>query len=102
MIIDIGNESDFQATKGVSVEVKGLKYKIAIFNVNGQFYAVKDPCPHAGHPLSNGHIIQNVLSCPGHNWQFNLETGKCIKGDKEIVLKMFEIRSENGKLLLVV
>lgn len=40
--------------------------------------AYKDLCPHAFWPLSAGAVNNGVLECPGHGWEFNVETGKCL------------------------
>ena len=49
--------------------------EIAIFNVDGAFYAISNHCPHQGGPLVVGTVNGKVLTCPWHSWQFNLETG---------------------------
>jgi nitrite reductase/ring-hydroxylating ferredoxin subunit len=37
-----------------------------------------DRCPHAHWPLSGGDLVNGVLHCPGHGWQFDAATGRCI------------------------
>ena len=58
--------------KAVTVEGK----KIALFNVNGAFYAIEDACPHRGGPLSEGNVENGAVFCPWHAASFNLETGE--------------------------
>ena len=59
---------------GRTVEVQGVW--IALFNVDGSFYAVDNTCPHAGGPLGEGHLEGHVVECPWHGWQFNVQTGE--------------------------
>ncbi len=59
---------------GKTVEVRGIW--IALFNVAGTFFAVDNTCPHAGGPLGEGHLTDEVVECPWHGWQFNVRTGE--------------------------
>ena len=52
--------------------------EIVIFNDHGRFYAVKNSCPHRGTPLNRGTVERAVVTCPGHSWQFDLETGDAL------------------------
>jgi nitrite reductase (NADH) small subunit len=60
---------------GQAVEVNGKE--IALFNVNGTFFATDNVCPHQGGPLSDGSVDGNIVSCPWHGWRFDLNNGKC-------------------------
>jgi len=43
-------------------------------------YVIQRLCPHAGHDLSYATIEGNVLTCPRHRWQWDLTTGRCLRG----------------------
>lgn len=43
---------------------------------DGQFVAMLDRCPHRDIALSGGLVKAGVLTCPGHFWCFDLETGR--------------------------
>jgi nitrite reductase/ring-hydroxylating ferredoxin subunit len=49
--------------------------ELLLFNVEGRYYAVKNSCPHRGTPLDHAGVENRVLTCPGHGWEFDLETG---------------------------
>lgn len=49
---------------------------VAVFNVDGAFYALDGLCPHAGGPLGTGTVRGNIVTCPWHGWQFDVTTGK--------------------------
>jgi nitrite reductase (NADH) small subunit len=49
---------------------------IALFNVDGTFYALDGVCPHAGGPLGEGSLDGTVVTCPWHGWQFDVTTGR--------------------------
>jgi nitrite reductase/ring-hydroxylating ferredoxin subunit len=48
---------------------------IALFNVNGEFYAINYICPHMGGPLGEGKLTGYVVACPWHGWTFDVRTG---------------------------
>ncbi|MBI4559303.1 MAG: Rieske 2Fe-2S domain-containing protein [Candidatus Hydrogenedentes bacterium] len=48
--------------------------RIAVYRVNGSYYAIGDTCPHAGGPLSEGFLDGTTLTCPWHGWSFDLCT----------------------------
>jgi nitrite reductase (NADH) small subunit len=50
--------------------------EIALFCLEGQFYAIDNICPHEGGPLGNGELEGAVVTCPWHGWQFDIKTGK--------------------------
>jgi nitrite reductase (NADH) small subunit len=65
---------------------------IGVFNIGGEFFAIKNVCPHMGAPLCQGSVhgthrpgdvfefrpdLQGrVLRCPWHGWEFDILTGK--------------------------
>ncbi len=48
---------------------------LALFNVNGAYYAVDNACPHRGGPLGEGDLDDHVVSCPWHGWVWDVTTG---------------------------
>ena len=72
--VTVARVGDIPPGTGRTVEVQGVW--IALFNVDGSFYAVDNTCPHAGGPLGEGHLDGHVVECPRHGWLFNVQTGK--------------------------
>lgn len=60
---------------GSAREVTAAGRIIAIYNVDGRVYAMDGICPHAGGPLGQGTLTQDVVTCPWHGWQFNVTNG---------------------------
>ncbi|HVG18417.1 MAG TPA: Rieske 2Fe-2S domain-containing protein [Blastocatellia bacterium] len=73
--IKVANKSDLPSGQGMVVEIDGRP--IALFNVNGEFHALDNICPHRGGPLGEGYVDCNNLTvqCPWHGWSFNLASG---------------------------
>ncbi len=51
-------------------------YVIALFNIDGTFYALDGVCPHQGGPLGRGELEGCIVTCPWHGWQFDVRTGR--------------------------
>ncbi len=60
---------------GMSMQVKLNGRTLALFNVEGTFYAIDDTCPHQGGPLSEGVCEGTEVMCPWHGACFDLVTG---------------------------
>ncbi|MFN2529919.1 MAG: Rieske (2Fe-2S) protein [Pyrinomonadaceae bacterium] len=58
--------------------------ELVIYNVDGEFYAIENSCPHRGAPLSEGSLCGNVVECALHGWQFDVRTGECLTVDEKI------------------
>lgn len=65
----------------------------------GQFFAVKDHCPHAEFPLSEGTLYPNgELECCWHGARFGCLSGKVLVGPTDQDLVRFEVLAVNGDL----
>jgi nitrite reductase/ring-hydroxylating ferredoxin subunit len=49
---------------------------IAVFNLNGKFYAISNSCIHKGGPLSKGFLDGDIVTCPWHGWKYSVKDGK--------------------------
>lgn len=50
--------------------------QVAIFNVEGTYYALDNVCPHQGGPLGEGELDGKMVTCPWHAWDFDVTTGE--------------------------
>jgi 3-phenylpropionate/trans-cinnamate dioxygenase ferredoxin subunit len=67
--------------KSFSVSAK----TILVANIEGKYYAIDGKCPHAGGDLSKGTLEGKIVTCPRHGSQFDVTTGKTIRGPKIII-----------------
>jgi 3-phenylpropionate/trans-cinnamate dioxygenase ferredoxin subunit len=51
---------------------------IAIFRVDGQFYAIEDRCTHADVALSDGYVEGHIVYCPLHGANFDVISGQAL------------------------
>lgn len=66
-------QQDIPENTGVVTQIEGRS--IAIFQYEGQFFAMGNICPHRGGPLAEGEIEKGLVRCPWHGWTFDLKTG---------------------------
>lgn len=77
--IDAAKLSDLPPGSCLSVEVDDTGRGVALFNVEGELYALDNTCPHAGGPLGEGTLHGDQVRCPWHGWKFNVRNGQCLK-----------------------
>jgi nitrite reductase (NADH) small subunit/3-phenylpropionate/trans-cinnamate dioxygenase ferredoxin subunit len=70
---------------------------IAVFNVDGTFYALDNTCPHQGGPLAEGWIEGKTVTCPWHAWCFRMEDGKMTLGEYAAV-DAFDVRVDGDTI----
>jgi nitrite reductase (NADH) small subunit len=51
--------------------------QIGLFHLPDGLFAIDNLCPHRGAPLHEGFVTDNYVTCPWHQWQFQLEDGVC-------------------------
>lgn len=69
---------------------------IAVFNVNGEFFAIEDVCTHDGEELAGGPLEGNVITCPRHGAQFSLATGEVLTPPAYEPVRTFPVRVCSG------
>ena len=74
--IAVAKVADIPPDSRKRVEVDGKK--ISIFNIDDQYYAIFDTCPHKKTaPLIRGTLDGIGIKCPNHGYRFDLKTGDC-------------------------
>jgi nitrite reductase/ring-hydroxylating ferredoxin subunit len=76
----IAKTSDIPAGEGRAFPCRDRM--IAIFHIDGQFYAMDDFCPHQGASLAGGWVHNGCVACPWHAWRFSLEDGTWMDNPK--------------------
>ena len=95
------------------VTVKGRE--IGIFNVNREFFALINRCPHQGAPLCTGKILSRLeapmpgdyrltrpgemLRCPWHCWEFDIRTGQSWCDSDSVHARTYAVEVEPGATL---
>lgn len=96
--IDVGSIEQIPV-RGARV-VKTKLGCIAVFRTaEDEVFATSDRCPHKDGPLSEGIVHGTSVTCPLHNWVFDLNTGDA-QGADEGKIDTYAIRVESGRLML--
>ncbi len=75
-LIKIAEAKDVPPGQSAAFTIEGQK--IALFNVEGAYYAIGDACAHRGGPLSEGDVQGTKVTCPLHGADFDLKTGAAL------------------------
>ena len=92
------------------VQVDGRS--IGVFNIKGEFFALRNTCPHQGGPLCQG-IVSGFLSattpgeftyvrrgemvrCPWHGWEFDIKTGQSWWDPSKTRVRTYEVTIESA------
>lgn len=95
--IDIGPVSDIPL-RGAR-KIKTALGCVAIFRTGTEeVFAAIDRCPHKGGPLSEGIVHGQSVTCPLHNWVFDLNSGQA-KGEAASITT-FPVRVQNGRVMI--
>jgi len=70
-------------TKSAEVVVDGVG--VAVFRVNGRLHAIDNACTHEDGPLGEGSVEGGVVTCPYHDWRFDIASGECLSHDNRAV-----------------
>ncbi len=98
IFVDIGALDDIPP-QGARV-VKTAQGCIAVFRTaDDRVFALEDRCPHKGGPLSEGIVHGTSVTCPLHNWVFDMNSGSA-QGADEGMVRTFATKVQQGRVLL--
>jgi nitrite reductase (NADH) small subunit len=74
--------------------------KIAVFRTqDDRIFAIENQCPHKAGPLAEGIVHGASVTCPMHNWVFDLATGRALGADEGQV-RTFPVDIVEGRIFL--
>jgi len=91
--------SDLPPNTGKTFRIGTLQ--VALFNHDGQIYALDGYCPHRGAPLGDGWFEFPIAHCPLHGWDFDVRTGACgVNPEKAAKVLPVRVVGQNIEVLL--
>ena len=96
--IKVAETNDIPAGR-VKVVVVGDR-RIALCNVDGQFFAIDDLCTHDGGALDQGELQGDVIECPRHGARFSVRTGKVLALPAVKALNTYPLTVEGSEIRL--
>lgn len=114
MSIYVGEVSQIPKGEAYITEVNGVS--IGIFKEEGNYYAIRNVCPHKLAPICEGAVCGTmlpseptefvygyegkVLKCPWHGWEFNIETGEALFGISNRKVKTYPVEVKDGMIFI--
>jgi len=69
---------------------------IALFHVEGAYYALDDVCTHDGGPLASGELTGHKVVCPRHGAKFDIRTGAALSMPAVRATRAHDVKVEDG------
>ena len=71
---------------------------IAVYNIEGEYYAIEDTCTHDGGDLAGGELHGFEVECPRHGARFDLRDGSVTAPPAVVPIEVLPVRVENGMI----
>lgn len=72
--------------------------KIAVYRLDGAYFAIEDLCTHDGGPLAEGEVEDDVVVCPRHGARFSIRTGAALSFPAVTPVDTFPVRVDGEEL----
>jgi nitrite reductase (NADH) small subunit len=96
-VVRVGRAADVPVGTGRVVEAAGRA--LAVFNVEGTFYAIDNECSHRGGPLGDGDLEGRVVLCTWHAWRWDVTTGANVN-NPAVKVACYPITERDGSLFV--
>jgi 3-phenylpropionate/trans-cinnamate dioxygenase ferredoxin subunit len=92
--VDVAAVDEIEAGGVIVVDVDGSE--VAVFNIDGTFYALADMCTHDGGTLADGTVEGHEIECPRHGARFDIRTGRVTAPPAYEDVAAYPVRVVNG------
>jgi 3-phenylpropionate/trans-cinnamate dioxygenase ferredoxin component len=92
--VDVAAENEIPPGAWRTIDVDGTD--VAVFNLDGAYYAIEDVCTHDGGVLTGGAVEGDVIVCPRHGARFSIRTGAVLAPPAYEDVATFPVRVEAG------
>ena len=92
------------------VDVAGRQ--IGVFNIKGEYFALRNRCPHQGGPLCEGQLSGlleasvpgefsysrsgEILHCPWHGWEYDIRNGQSYFDPRSVRVRSYDVQVQGG------
>lgn len=94
--LDVVNMDELTPGTRRVVDVDGTA--VAVFNLGGEYFAIRDACPHDGGELANGKLEGEVIICPRHGARFSVRSGAVLGPPAYEDVRTYSVRVAQGKV----
>ncbi len=92
--VDVIAETALAEGENIVVDFDGTD--IALFKIQGSFYAIEDICSHDGAEIASGLLDGDEIICPRHGARFCIKTGAVKSPPAYEAIKCFPVRIDNN------
>ncbi len=98
-MIKVCDTADVKPGEMLAIEMDELP-PVAVYNVDGEFYATSNICTHAIAILTEGYFEGDTVECALHGGCFNVRTGEATEFPCEEPLETFEVQVSDGAVFV--
>lgn len=93
-LIDAAKIGELEPGRAKLVEIEGRE--IALFNCDGEYYAIDNLCTHVGGPLCEGEIDGYTVICPWHGAEFDIKSGTVLSPPAEENVNSYKVHIDDN------
>lgn len=95
----VATVDDAKVREGVPLAVYPKGLAVLLIRHEDELFAIANKCAHMGCPLEAGRLEGFTLTCPCHDWRFDIRDGEFLDAP-ELTVPTFAVKSEDGKVLV--
>lgn len=96
--IHVADVADLDGKDVLGIEHGDLK--LAVYRLEGRYYATSDVCTHQAARLSEGEVVECYVECPAHYGLFDIRTGKAQGAPVSVDLRTYPVKVEGTQILV--
>ncbi len=94
--LDVASTDELPPGERRVVDVDGVA--VVVFNLDGEYFAIKDECTHDSGDLAGGQLEGAVIICPRHGARFSVKSGAVLGPPAYEDVRTFPVRVADGKV----
>ena len=91
---DVAAAAEFEPGEYRVIDIDDVA--IAVFNLDGDFFAIEDVCTHDFGTLTGGFVEDGRIMCPRHGARFDIRTGEALTPPAYEPVTTFPVRVHDG------
>lgn len=83
--------------RGTFIEYAGRELAVFLLDHGKKIVVIDNACPHSSGNLSAGEVEGAIVTCPLHDWRFDLDCGACVNAPN-VRVKRYDCHARDGHL----
>ncbi len=88
--IAVAQADEIEPGERILIEIDGEP--IAVFNIGGKYFAIKDVCSHDDGPVAEGPLHGHQIECPRHGARFDVRNGEVLTLPAVVDIPAYPVR----------